>query len=147
MFCSEYEHTLDTKGRVFIPARHREELGETVFIGRGMDGQLNVYPKAVWEDMAGRLAQANQARPTIRNASRFVFSATEYELDRQGRVLISASLRRFADLGSDVVILGNNDHVEIWSRERWQETCDRVLAQGRDSSDDTTKLSELALSL
>jgi len=147
MFRGEDEHTIDAKGRVFLPVRHRDELGQTVFLGRGMDGQVNVYPQEVWEDMAQRLSQANQARSEIRNASRFIFAAIDCELDRQGRIRIPASLRRYADLGSDVVILGNNDHVELWSRERWQETCERVLAQGQDNSDNTAKLSELELSL
>jgi MraZ protein len=147
MFSGEYEHTVDSKGRVFIPVRHREELGETVFIGRGLDGQVNVYPKPVWESMAERLRQADQARPAIRNTSRFVFSATEGEVDRQGRLLIPPLLRRYADLNTDVVILGNNDRLEIWSRERWQETCERVLCQARDNSDDTEKLAELELGL
>jgi len=147
MFSGEDKHTLDTKGRVFIPAKHREELGEMVFVGRGLDGQLNVYPKSVWEGMTGRLTQASRARTAIRNASRFVFSATGCELDRQGRILIPAELRDFAGLGSDVAILGNYDHVELWSPERWQETSERVLTQARDSRDDTTKLSELELSL
>jgi len=147
MFYGEDRHTLDSKGRVFIPAKHREGLGEMVFVGRGLDGQLNVYPKSVWEGMAERLTQASQARTTIRNASRFVFATTGCELDRQGRILIPAALRDFAGLGSDVTILGHNDHVEIWSPERWQETSERVLAQARDSHDDTTKLSELELNL
>lgn len=118
-----------------------------VFVGRGLDGQLNVYPKTVWDGMTERLTQASQSRTAIRNASRFVFAANGCELDRQGRILISAELRDFAGLSSDVMILGNNDHVEIWSPKRWQEVSERVLVQARDSRDDTTKLSELGLSL
>jgi|YNPNPStandDraft_1061719.scaffolds.fasta_scaffold01848_11 MraZ protein len=147
MFSGEDEHTMDSKGRVFIPVKHREELGDVVFIGRGMDGQINVYPKRVWESMARRLDEEDQADDTIRNTRRFLFAANECELDRQGRILIPPTMRSYAGLGTDVVIIGNKDRLEIWSRERWEENCRQVLANASRKNDDTEAIRKVGLSL
>ena len=147
MFSGEYEHTVDEKGRIFLPARHREALGTIIYLGRGSDGQINVYPKTVWEEMTLRVEQAGQRRTAIRNTSRFLFSATECEVDRQGRIVIPPLLRRYADLGTDAVILGNHDRIEIWNRENWQTTCDRVIEQAKDHNDDPVQIAALELNL
>jgi MraZ protein len=147
MFHGEDEHTMDARGRVFIPAKHREELGEEVFLMRGIDGQINVYPESIWRDMTDRLTQANQSRSATRNTRRYVFSTDSTPLDRQGRILIPNRLRRYADLGGDVVISGNEDHIEIWNSERYEENWDRVLAQMRESRDDPEKVDELGLNI
>lgn len=144
MFRGEDQHTLDEKGRVFVPAKHREELGLVVVLWRGMDGQINVYPQQTWEQVAQRLGQVNQTRTAVRSTSRLVFAAQDCELDRQGRVLIPPLMRRYAELGSEVVILGHNDHVEIWSLERWQQFTEKVYA---DNSEISESLAQLGVSL
>jgi MraZ protein len=149
MFSGEYEHTMDDKGRVSLPARHREELGAVVMIGRGTRGQVNVLPLALWQSMAERARQASQDRGDIDDTVRFLFSYNEAEIDRQGRIVIPPALRRHAELGTDVTILGNGDRVEIWSRERWQARCEQVVVerQARATGDDPSKVNALALNL
>lgn len=149
MFSGEYEHTLDDKGRVSLPARHREELGSVVMIGRGTRGQVNVLPVALWQSMAERAQQASQDRGDIDDTVRFLFSYNEAEVDRQGRIVIPNALRRYAELGTDVTILGNGDRIEIWSRERWQARCEQVVVerQARKTGDDPSKVNALALNL
>lgn len=149
MFSGEFEHTMDDKGRVSLPSRHREELGEVVMIGRGTRGQVNVLPMALWQQMAERAQQARQDRGDIDDTIRFLFSYNETEVDRQGRIVIPGALRRHADLGAEVTILGNNDRVEIWSRERWQAGCDKVVLakQAQAAGDDPVKINALELNL
>jgi len=147
MFRGEDEHTIDDRGRVFLPTRYREGLGDRVLLVRGLDGQINLYTQSTWQAMAERVAQSNQPRSQIRNTSRLLFSASECEVDRQGRILIPSLLRRYADLGTDVIILGHDDHVELWSRERWQGICEGVVTQWRDNKDDIEKVAMLELTL
>jgi MraZ protein len=149
MFNGEYEHIMDDKGRVSLPIRHREELGDVVMIGRGTRGQVNVLPMSLWQGMAERAQQASQDRGDIDDTVRFLFSYNEAELDRQGRIVLPASLRRHGELGTDVVILGNGDRVEIWSRDRWQIRCGNVVAtrQAEPAGDDQIKVKALGLNL
>jgi MraZ protein len=149
MFAGEFEHTMDDKGRVSLPIRHREELGDIVMIGRGTRGQVNVLPMLLWKSMAERAQQASQDRGDMDDTVRFLFSYNEADLDRQGRIVIPGALRRHADLGSDVTILGNGDRVEIWSRERWQAGCERVVVarQAQTAGDDRLKVNALELNL
>ncbi len=149
MLAGEFEHTMDDKGRVSLPIRHREELGAVVMIGRGTRGQVNVLPMSLWRNMAERAQQASQDRGDIDDTVRFLFSYNEAELDRQGRIVVPGALRRHADLGTDVAILGNGDRVEIWSRERWQAGCERVVVakQAQTSGDDRLKVNALELNL
>ena len=149
MFFGEFEYTLDDKNRVSLPVRHREELGETVMIGRGTRGQINVLPVGLWKDMVDRAQQASQDRSDIDDTVRFLFSYNEAELDRQGRMVIPASLRRHAELFDDVVVLGSGDRVEIWSREKWQARAAKIVNTklAQESGDDEAKLRALALNL
>jgi MraZ protein len=150
VFNGEYEHTLDEKGRIFLPARYREALGLVVMVGRGLDGQVNVYPKTLWESMTQRVEQAAQAgedQTPVRQAKRFLFSSTECELDRQGRIVVPPLLRRYANLDTEVVILGNNDRVEIWNRERWQQISQQTMEQSQGRSDDPKQIARLGLNL
>ena len=149
VFFGEFEYTLDDKNRVSLPVRHREELGETVMIGRGTRGQINVLPVGLWKDMVDRAQQASQDRSDIDDTVRFLFSYNEAELDRQGRMVIPASLRRHAELFDDVVVLGSGDRVEIWSREKWQARAAKIVNTklAQESGDDEAKLRALALNL
>jgi MraZ protein len=150
VFNGEFEHTMDEKGRVFLPARHREALAPAVIVGRGADGQVNVYPKPLWEGMVERVRQAIQAGEdslSIRQAQRILFSADECDLDRQGRIVVPPLLRNYANLDTAVIILGNNDRLEIWNRDRWQEVCMEAMAKSRERGDDPKLVAKLGLSL
>jgi MraZ protein len=121
MLNGTYDHTLDDKGRVSLPARHRAEMGEDLMLLVGLDGQLNVYPFSVWEQAAHNVAKMNEAIDKVRRMKRILYSAIACQVDRQGRVLIPPSLRSRTHLDTDVVILGMDDHLEVWNRERWEE--------------------------
>jgi MraZ protein len=130
MFSGEFEHTLDDKGRVFLPAKYRELMGETIILWRGLDGQVNAYPLETWQRIAESISQQNQARQMARDMSRIVYAANECQVDRQGRILIPPFLRKHGGLDTNVIILGVNDHLEIWNQERWQQVNERLQHEG-----------------
>lgn len=116
----EYSHTIDAKGRVIVPAKFREELGEGSVITKGLDGCLFVYPKEEWQKFEEKLRQLPLNQQNARKITRFFLAgATGCEIDKQGRVLLPAVLREFAELEKDVVMVGIMNRVEIWSKERW----------------------------
>ena len=122
MLLGEYEHTLDDKNRLTLPARFRQAFVEGIVVTRGMDGCLFAYTRDAWEGMVGsRLATLNTLSKEGRRMQRFFFSgATETELDKQGRVGLPAALLEHAKLGRDVVVAGVHDHLEIWDRAAWR---------------------------
>ena len=129
MFMGEYAHQLDNKGRLIIPAKFREVLGESVVINRGLDGCLNVYSLAKWESIPTQLKQL----PTTKKESRMYMTmmtakATLVEIDVAGRVLIPASLMQEAGLTKACVIVGVVDHCEIWSESRWSDYYNQASA-------------------
>jgi MraZ protein len=142
MLSGAYDHTLDDKGRVSLPARHRAEMGETLMVLAGFDGQINIYPFPVWEKAAENVSTQNQAFDDARDLTRILYSAIECQVDRQGRVLIPPALRTRAHLDTDVVILGMNDHLEIWNRQIWQEMQERL---DRDGSRIARRMADLGL--
>ncbi len=125
MFMGEYSHSIDAKGRVIIPAKYREELGDKFVITKGMDGCLFVLPEAAFRELTDQLKalplSVKESRKLVRH---FSGAASEGELDKQGRVLLPAKLREHAGLEKDVVLVGVLDKVEIWSRERWESADD-----------------------
>ena len=122
MFMGEYNHTIDTKGRVIVPAKFREKLGEGSVVTKGLDGCLFVYPKEEWEKFEAKLNQLPMNKKDTRQVTRFFFAgAAGCEIDKQGRVLLPSVLREFAALEKDVVLVGVMNRIEIWSKERWDE--------------------------
>ncbi|GMA49180.1 transcriptional regulator MraZ [Alicyclobacillus contaminans] len=120
MFMGEYQHTLDDKGRMIVPVKFREPLGSSFVMTRGLDKCLFVYPQSEWEILEAKLKSLPMTRADARSFVRFFFSgATECELDKQGRVLISASLREYAGLQREAVVIGVSNRIEIWSQETW----------------------------
>ena len=125
MFMGEYNHIIDAKGRLIIPARFRELLGEEFILTKGLDGCLSIYPMDAWEAFETKLRALPLTNKTARTFTRFfVAGATNCELDRQGRILVPQTLREFAGLEKEVVLTGNLDRIEIWSKEKWSENCD-----------------------
>ena len=113
----QYQHTIDAKGRLFIPAKLREELGDTFYVTMGMDSCLSIYSDASW----ARFTEKFESLPyTKTKAMRPLFAnAAKCELDSQGRIVIPQKLRKYAGLDKDVVIIGVNDRAEIWSADTW----------------------------
>ena len=112
-----YEHSIDAKGRLFIPAKLREELGVTFYLAMGVDECLAIYPQETWNRFTEKFAslpmsQSAAMRPLFANASKC-------ELDSQGRIVIPQKLIKYAGLVMDAVIIGVNDRAEIWSAETW----------------------------
>ena len=122
MFMGEYNHIIDAKGRLIIPARFRELLGEEFILTKGLDGCLSIYPMDAWEAFETKLRALPLTNKNARTFTRFfVAGATNCELDRQGRILVPQTLREFAGLEKEVVLTGNLDRIEIWSKEKWNE--------------------------
>ena len=118
---SEYNHTLDTKGRLIIPAKFRETLGEEFVISKGMDGCLFVYAGDDWNAFEQKLTSLPLINKEARQFARFFLAgAATVEVDKQGRILLPAHLREFAGLEKDVVVIGANTKAEIWDRARWE---------------------------
>ena len=128
MLLGEYEHTLDDKNRLTLPAKFREAFASGVVVTRGMDGCLFVFTPAEWERFVElRLEGLDPFSREARQMGRFMFSgASETELDRQGRVMVPPALIEHAKLGRDVVVAGVRDHVEIWDRAAWREQLKEV---------------------
>lgn len=122
MFMGEYNHAIDTKGRLIIPSKFREELGEEFVVTKGLDGCLFVFPNEAWQEFENKLRSLPLANKSARQFSRFfVAGASSCELDKQGRILLPSSLREFAGLEKEVVLTGMLNRVEIWSKEKWLE--------------------------
>jgi MraZ protein len=128
MLLGEYDHTLDDKNRLTLPAKFREALGGGVVVTRGMDGCLFVFTREAWDDfVSARLEGLNPFSREGRQMSRFMFAgATETELDKQGRIMLPPALIEHAGLGREVVVAGVRDHVEIWDRPSWRKQLEEV---------------------
>ncbi len=121
MLMGEFEHALDPKGRLFVPAKLRETLGKTFVITKGLDGCLDVDPMEAWEKLKNSFAQKMMPKHKERDVSRFIFGgACEAEPDKQGRVLLPANLRSYAKIGDTAVIVGVGNKAEIWDKEQYE---------------------------
>ncbi len=121
MFMSEYNHTIDAKGRLIIPSKFREVLGEEFVVSKGMDGCLFVYANDDWNAFEQRLTSLPLINKEARQFARFFLAgAAQVEVDKQGRILLPASLREFAGLDKDVVLVGVGSRIEIWNKDRYE---------------------------
>lgn len=121
MFMGEYLHALDAKGRLIMPARFREELGEKFIITRGLDHCLFVYPIDEWRVLEEKVKALPTAKADVRAFVRMLFSgAVEAELDSQGRVLVPQNLREHAAIDKELYVIGVSTRIEIWGKERWE---------------------------
>lgn len=122
MFIGEYQHSVDPKGRVIIPTKLRDGLGEKFVVTKGLDHCLFAYPQNEWSLLEEKLKNLPLTSKDARAFVRFFFSgATECELDKQGRALLPLNLREHASLEKDIVLIGVSTRVEIWSRDKWEE--------------------------
>ncbi|MGO2082157.1 division/cell wall cluster transcriptional repressor MraZ [Vagococcus sp.] len=122
MFMGEFQHNIDSKGRLIVPAKLREGLGEKFIVTRGMDGCLFGYPLTEWALLEEKMKDMPLAKKEARTFVRFFYSAaTECELDKQGRIHLPTNLRKYANLEKACTIIGVSNRIEFWSEERWQE--------------------------
>ena len=122
MLIGEYSHSLDVKGRLIMPAKLREDMGEKFIITTGLDGCLFGFSMIEWQKFEDKLKTLPITNKNARNFVRFFLSgATECELDKQGRFLIASKLREFANLDKDVTIIGAGTRIEIWNTKKWEE--------------------------
>lgn len=122
MFIGEYEHSVDAKGRVIMPAKLREDIGEVFIVTKGLDGCLFAYSKTEWTNFEEKLKALPLTNKNARDFVRFFLSgAVECEIDKQGRFLIPNNLRVYASLEKEVNIIGVGTRVEIWNRESWKK--------------------------
>ncbi len=120
MLLGEYNHNIDEKGRVSVPAKFRDDLGTSFIVTKGLDNCLFAYSKEEWTKFEEKLKTLPLTNPNARNFIRFFFSgATECEIDKQGRINIPQNLREYAKLGKEVSVIGVSTRVEIWDREKW----------------------------
>ncbi len=118
MLIGEYQHNIDPKGRVIVPSRFREDLGERFYITKGLDGCLFVLSSEEWSKLQEKISAMPVSR--ARGLQRFFFSgAVEAEPDKQGRVLVPQSLREYAGLAKDVTFIGASSRAELWDSARW----------------------------
>ena len=122
MLIGEYEHSLDVKGRLIMPAKLREDMGEKFIITKGLDGCLFGFSQNEWSNFEEKLKTLPLTNKNARDFVRFFLSgAIECELDKQGRFLIASNLREYANMEKDVVIIGVGTRLEIWNRDKWKE--------------------------
>lgn len=120
MFMGEYQHSIDPKGRIIIPARFREELGTDYVLARGLDRCLFAYTLEAWKVLTEKLAQIPFTNAEMRSFNRHFFGgASPAEVDKQGRSLIPPNLREYAALNKDIVIIGVSSRFEIWDKGAW----------------------------
>lgn len=118
MFTGSYHHAMDAKGRLFLPVRIREELGETFMVTRGLDRCLRLYPMKEWELFAAKVVALPESK--AREARHYFFAnAFETTADAQGRITLSAECRQFANLDKNVVVVGDMTRLEIWDENAW----------------------------
>lgn len=122
MFMGEFNHSIDSKGRLIIPAKFRSQLGERFVITRGMDKCLSGYSLQEWEKLKEQLAKLPMTKKNVRQFVRLIYSAAiECEFDRQGRVNLSSTLINYAGIQKKCMVVGVSSHFEIWDEEAWQK--------------------------
>ena len=129
MFMGEYNHTIDAKDRLIVPAKFRESLGREFIVTRGIEKCLNAYPLEEWHTIESDFRKIPSSDQNARKFSRFFFAgAASCEVDKQGRILLPSVLRQYAGLEKDVVLAGMLNRIEIWDQKAWQEntSCENI---------------------
>ena len=128
MLMGEYSHSLDTKGRLIMPAKLRQDIGDKFILTKGLDGCLFAFSQTEWNNFEEKLKSLPLSDKNARNFVRFFLSgATECEIDKQGRFLIPSNLRISAGLVKETVVIGVGTRLEIWNKETW-EKCDENIS-------------------
>lgn len=120
MFLGEFQHSVDQKGRLAIPAKFREELADGAVVTRGLDKCLVIYPRGEWQALADKVSRLPQTQPNVRTLSRLLFSgAVDLSLDSQGRTILPQYLREYAGIVTNVAVIGLYQRIEVWCLEDW----------------------------
>ncbi len=136
-FMGTYYNSVDPKGRVSIPVKYREALGERFYVTRGFDRCIDIYTMDGWENFAKKLHKLSVTKRNMRDYVRFIFGfATDVELDKQGRILLPSVLRETLNFAKDVVIVGVGNKIEIWDRAAWDEHQQELLQKISDISEE-----------
>lgn len=144
-FTGEYQHTIDDKGRITLPASFRPELERGVVVTRGLDGCLFLYPQEEWDKVVAKIKEMPLTDLNVRKFIRhFVSGASPSQPDKQGRILLPAYLREYAQIETDAVITGSLSWLEIWNSERWREA---LATAEQDSVSTASQITELFRSL
>jgi MraZ protein len=133
MLLGEHEHSLDDKNRLTLPAKLRAAFEDGVVVSRGLDGCLYAYPRVEWERLAARLSERDDLGEDARRMRRHFFSgASQGELDKQGRLVLSPTLIAYAGLDREVTVTGVHDHLEIWDRTKWGQQLHELEGSAED---------------
>lgn len=134
-FSGEYEHSVDEKGRVTLPAKVRDALGAVAFLTRGLDGCLFLYSEPRWHEITDQVGRLSLSKRSTRVFTRMIFAGTRCDLDRAGRILIPLGLRKFAGIADQAIIVGVEDRVELWAPDRWEDAMS-ILCNANDTVSD-----------
>lgn len=141
MFIGEYAHNLDAKGRIIIPAKFREALNTSFILTRGLDGCLTIYSKEQWEKIFEKLNKLPSTKKATRQYIHMLTSrATECTLDNQGRIQIPSFLSKPVNIIKECVIVGVNDHIEIWNKEVWEAYYDEASESFEEVAEELSEL-------
>ncbi len=141
MFVGQYNHSMDAKGRVALPAKFRSELKKAV-VTKGLDNCLFVYPKKEWDKMAEKLSALSVAKSNTRAFSRLMLAgAMEVEFDKQGRIILPEYLRHFAGLKKNVIVAGLYTRLEIWDEDAWTKYQTEMEKNSNDIAENLNDLS------
>ena len=142
MLLGEYQHSLDEKGRLIIPAKFREDLGENFVVTRGLDNCLFAYPLSQWKVIEEKVKELPTSQAETRAFVRMFFSgAVEVELDKQGRIVIPQTLREHARIDRDLYVIGVSTKVEIWAKEVW----DTYSSQAEQSYEEIAAITKIGI--
>lgn len=141
MYIGEYIHTIDTKGRVIMPQKFREQLSPTFYITKGIDGCLFVYDEQEWQRMYDKMKDLRLTSKKAREFSRFLYApAREVEVDKQGRIIIPQNLRDYSGINKEVAITGVASRIEIWAKEKYDQYLEEKEAVFDDMLDEFEEL-------
>jgi MraZ protein len=140
MFLGEFRHSVDTKGRVILPAKFRDALKDGVVVTRGLENCLWIFSKTGWVQIEDGIRKLSLTKNNARKFARLLLSgASEEQLDRQGRISLPPQLREHAGLNRDIVIIGVSDRIEVWSRENWEKYSKEAEESFADVAEELTE--------
>ena len=143
MFIGEYQHSVDSKGRLAIPAKFRSALSKGAVVTRGLDACLFLYPKKDWEELAQKLANLPISQRDARAFARLMLAgAMDVKVDKQGRINLPKYLQEYAKVNKDAVVAGLYNRLEVWNKKKWEEY---KSGAEKDSSDIAEKLGDLGV--
>ena len=136
MFVGKFNNSIDSKSRLIVPAKFREELGGRCVVAKSLDECLTIYPVDEWRKLADKLDELPRSNPRTRKVKRHYFSsAAECDVDKQGRMKIPQDLAEYAGIDKDLVTIGSNRTIEIWSKENWHEELDEDTGELMNASE------------